>query len=88
MFLNAQTIITTIQGTLSLTPLLSHKRKTAMILPRLQSEKYILLGTLYDDWCDTILPKIRLLPIKPKSLQKKVKNVQNGLFNIPSTMKT
>ena len=81
---NNEFISSTQQGLLPLSSKLSHRAKTAKILPKLNSASLISMGQLCDDGCKVVLTKDHLIAVKEDEiiLQGK-RNQADGLWDIP-----
>ena len=68
MLPNKEKIQVTSQGILPLLSLLSTRATKAMILPGLKSASLISIGQSYDDDCDVLLNKSKLIAVKNKEI--------------------
>ena len=83
---NSEVITSSQEGILPLSPLLSDKAKTAIILPKLTSSNLISIGQLCNDGCNVIMDKDKMVAIKDNQVVLKgIRNKLDGLWDIPIT---
>ena len=81
---NNETMSSTFQGSLNMSPMLSSKAQQALVLPNLKSSSLTSLGQSCDDDCQISLNKKDMRVCKDDRLvMKGCRNLRDGLWDVP-----